>query len=45
LVSEKPTSLARDEALSFFGGVQSFIEYHDYLNNEESIKQFTIEDD
>ena len=45
LVSEKPTSLARVEALSYFGGLQSFIEYHNYLNNEEAIKHFTFEDD
>jgi len=45
IVSEKPTSLAREKVRSYFGGLEEFIEYHDYLNNEDLIKQLTFEDD
>jgi REP element-mobilizing transposase RayT len=45
LISDKPTDLARDEVIDFFGGLQDLIEYHNYLHDEDEIKRFTFEDD
>ena len=44
-VSDKPTSLARTEVLSLFGGLADFIAYHNYLHDEEAIRKFTFEDE
>ncbi|MCP3956872.1 MAG: hypothetical protein GY719_03365 [bacterium] len=45
LLSDKQTNLNRDDVLAFFGGKNGFIEFHNYLHDEEMIKNFTFEDD
>jgi len=36
---------SRGEVLSSFGGLYDFIEYRNYLQDEESIKRLNFEDD
>jgi putative transposase len=43
-LSDKPTALARDEALEFFGGLTDYIDYHNYLHDEDVIKKLILED-
>jgi putative transposase len=42
-LSDKPTALARDEALEFYGGLANYIEYHNYLHVEDVIKKLILE--
>nr|NQU91129.1 hypothetical protein [Bacteroidota bacterium] len=42
---DKPTSLARSEVLNWYGRRQEFIDFHNYLHDEESIRKLTLEDD
>ena len=44
-LSEKPTNLNRGEVLSWFGGREGFIEYHNYLHNEGLIRKYLLEED
>ena len=44
-VSEKPTSLDKDVVISWFGSLADFIEYHNYLQQEDKIQKLTFEDD
>jgi REP element-mobilizing transposase RayT len=44
-LSDKPTSLSRNEVLSWFGGRNDFIEFHKYLHEVEAIKKLSFEDD
>jgi REP element-mobilizing transposase RayT len=45
LISEKPTSLSRDEVISWFGERKDFIDYHNYLHDQESYHNLTFEND
>jgi putative transposase len=42
-LSDKPTAMARDEALEFYGGLADYIEYHNYLHDEDVIKKLILE--
>jgi REP element-mobilizing transposase RayT len=43
MISEKPTSLCREEVLNWFGGKEQFIKFHSE-NQSEYLDQITIED-
>ncbi len=44
-LSTKPTNLDREIVFYWFGSKNDFIEHHNYLYDEESIKKFTFEDE
>jgi len=44
-LSDKPTGLARNEALSWYGDLKGFAEYHDYFHEEDVIRKLTFEND
>jgi len=44
-LSDKPTGLARNEALSWYGDLKGFAEYHDYFHEEDVIRNLTFEND
>ena len=44
-LSDKRTSLNRDEVLSWFGDRKEFVGYHNFLHNEGLIKKYIIEED
>ena len=43
MLSDMPTHLKREEALSWFGGREGFIEFHQTQPNFESIRDYVIE--
>ena len=45
LVSNKQTTLSREEVIDWFDGIDNFVEYHSYLHNDSSINRYTLEED
>ena len=43
--SNQPTSLGREQALDFFGGINDFNEYHQYLLGQDVIRKLILEED
>ncbi len=44
LLSERYTTLNREEVFGFFGGRTEFLEYHNYSKESEPINKLTLED-
>jgi putative transposase len=44
-LADKPTALARDETIDFYGGLADFIDYHNHFHDEDVIKKLILEDD
>ena len=43
-LSDKPSKLARNTVIEYFGNRDEFIEYHNYLHDEKVIQKYIIED-
>jgi hypothetical protein len=43
VISDKPTSLRRDDVLTIFGGTENFIFYHNQQQNLNEINNLIIE--
>ena len=44
IISNQLTSLERNEVIDWFGSKKEFIEFHDYLHNENMINKYILED-
>ena len=45
LVSDKQTSLCRQEVIDWFDGIDNLVEFHSYLHDDASIRRYTLEED
>lgn len=45
LISQNQTNLSRSEVLNWFGGLDEFLDYHNYLHNLNSMKKYLLEED
>ena len=43
-LSNKPSKISREEVLEYFGNINEFISFHNYLHDEKLIQKYIIED-